>query len=111
MRMPRFRFTVRGMMVAVAVVAVPLASMAVIERRRAAFERAASYHDGQIIGKILPNHPPPSYRFSTVRFDTLQPLSDREIRRNHWHGDLYIKYVLAARRPWLPVAPDPPEPN
>jgi hypothetical protein len=30
--------------------------------------------------------------------------------RSTWHMDLAIKYDRAAARPWLPVAPDPPEP-
>lgn len=28
-----------------------------------------------------------------------------------YHRMMAKKYTIAARRPWLPVAPDPPEPN
>jgi hypothetical protein len=30
---------------------------------------------------------------------------------NRWHALLAEKYIRAARYPWLPVAPDPPEPE
>ena len=29
---------------------------------------------------------------------------------SEWHDQLAEKYRLAARHPWLPVAPDPPKP-
>jgi hypothetical protein len=32
-------------------------------------------------------------------------------RRSNRYHDLAVKYYLASNRPWLPVAPDPPEPE
>jgi hypothetical protein len=32
-------------------------------------------------------------------------------RKSWWHFDLTMKYWRAARYPWLPVEPDPPEPE
>jgi hypothetical protein len=32
-------------------------------------------------------------------------------RRADYHESLIVKYERAARYPWLPVAPDPPEPK
>jgi len=34
-----------------------------------------------------------------------------QIKKSEWHRKLYSKYRLAAGYPWLPVEPDPPEPN
>jgi hypothetical protein len=33
------------------------------------------------------------------------------LARTENEGSLKRKYLQAARRPWLPVAPDPPEPE
>jgi hypothetical protein len=32
-------------------------------------------------------------------------------RQRDYHASLKQKYLLASCRPWLPVAPDPPEPE
>lgn len=97
MRFPDFRFTVRRLMVAVAIVGVVLAIWVGLERRRARFERLFSYHNG-LTG--------PAYRRS---FDPFRP--GFRTAKGRWHHELSQKYGLAARNPWLPVAPDPPEPN
>ena len=34
-----------------------------------------------------------------------------EQRRADYHGAMRRKYERAARYPWLPVEPDPPEPS
>ncbi len=110
MKLPRVRFTVRRMMVAVVIASLLFGIVAGLLRRRAAFQllaekydRKASreYFDGQIIV-------PPSSKF--------EPATPAEIRRQEIHyklGEYYLglmsKYKRAANRPWLPVAPDPPE--
>jgi hypothetical protein len=97
MRVPRVRFTVRRMMVAVAMLAALLAIGAGLQRRQARFERLFSYHRG-LAGPMIIHS-----------FDPGSPTSKTASGR--WHWDLSMKYADAARRPWLPVAPDPPEPK
>ena len=96
MRLPRVRFTVRRMMVAVAVVAVPLGAITELKRRRDRFQWLGSYHAGKT-GMQYINSFSPRPRFSTPR--------------GYWHYELSRKYMIAAERPWLPVDPDPPDPG
>jgi hypothetical protein len=39
------------------------------------------------------------------------PIMQAHYRRSEYFEALQRKYERAARYPWLPVAPDPPEPN
>jgi hypothetical protein len=116
--MPRPRFRFRTVMVLVAVVALALGGYVEVQRRRQKFEKLAAYHEarigqggfgnsrsltmmnraGQVIGKL-------SYE-----------VSQSEHRRwwdadQAWHKEMKAKYLGAASRPWLPVAPDPPQPK
>jgi hypothetical protein len=93
LHLPRFRL--RALMVAVAIVAVLLGLWAGIERRRADFRRIARYHSYRNLGLLVDSR-------------SLTPL---ELRRDEWHAALAKKYTRAARYPWLPVEPDPPEPE
>jgi hypothetical protein len=92
--MPRLRFTVRQMMVVVALVAAVMGLS--IERHRrfariAARHRAVMYEGASVVAG-----PRPGYRLTG----------------SGWrHFKTYLKYARAARYPWLPVAPDPPEPE
>jgi hypothetical protein len=43
------------------------------------------------------SHQPGAYLFPTPR--------------SQWHARMSMKYQTAARYPWLPVEPDPPEPE
>jgi hypothetical protein len=38
-------------------------------------------------------------------------LARRLRKRSNYHGSLRLRYEYAAARPWLTVAPDPPEPE
>jgi hypothetical protein len=90
--MPGDRFPVRRMMVAVVIVAIGLGLSRWMQRRAANFRYLAAYHTEAWLA-FLPypvSHPP---------------------ARATCHWDLAGKYNYAARRPWLPVAPDPPEPE
>jgi hypothetical protein len=91
--MPRFRFTVRRMMVAVAVVAVLLAMAVTLSHRRSRFESLRDYHA------------------SRAPYVWLGPMGTLWERQGEWHWAMKRKYERAARYPWLPVAPDPPEPK
>lgn len=101
--MPRPRFTVRRLMLAVAVAAVVLTTVQ-WWRRRASYAERAEYHR----------------RWSESKHSfTPDGMSEEQMRRafaemaaeNRFHRDLARKYEHAARYPWLPVAPDPPLPE
>jgi hypothetical protein len=107
MRMPRFRFTVRRMMVAMAVVAV-LCGGEVLRRRRAFYlERAdlyAKHEDGYLrsvadLTKLAKEVPALREAASNIR-----QLAERAAARRRC-------YERAARYPWLAIPPDPPEPE
>lgn len=93
----RPRFTVRRLMVAVAALALVLAVWAGQQRRKARFERLWRYHDGLTGTRYIKSYDPGTPRFRTAK--------------GRWHYALALKYAEAARYPWLPVAPDPPEPE
>jgi hypothetical protein len=92
MRLPRF--TVRRMMVAVAIVGLMFGFGTWLSRRSAEFQKKAE-----------------SY-MRTVRvmysFGRWKP---RGFDRNSWALKMAEKYHYAARHPWFPVAPDPPVPE
>jgi hypothetical protein len=104
MRIPRVRFTIARMMVAVAVIALLLGAVAIL-RRRANLQGLADYHAEtarQIrslhVWTFRPDGPPVDISFEDPR------LAD-------YHEDMAGKYKRAACYPWLPVAPDPPKPK
>ena len=103
----RVRFTMRSMVVAVAVMAVVLTAANQLRRRRESFKRraeecmrkvSASYNAEQAarVGNRF-NHDPrttAAYYQLVEHYDAMQK-----------------KYEQAAARPWLPVGPDLPEPD
>jgi hypothetical protein len=89
MWLPRVRFTVRRMMVAVAVLAI---SMAAGLRWFDLRSRARAYAFWAAVSPVSFKGPK-GERLAT-HYDLLR-----------------LKYEWAARYPWLPVAPDPPEPE
>jgi hypothetical protein len=89
--MPRVRFTLRRMMVAVAVVAIGLGVVDWIGRRAARFRALWAYHINRV-GLVSSPNPWP-----------------HEVQ-GIYHLKMGEKYRVAALRPWLPVEPDPPEP-
>jgi hypothetical protein len=91
MRLPRFRL--RTLMVAVAVAAVVLG----LGARSLAFRQRAECCRTRfepVCGEYRPE----------------TPAEIAEDRRRTYHAHLWAKYERAARYPWLPVWPDPPEP-
>jgi hypothetical protein len=87
------RFTVRRLMVAVAIIG---AALGVTIERHDRFRWTASRHRGQV--PILPRIKPVGMEAKVWRL-------------YKWHESMARKYEHAARYPWLPVAPDTPEPN
>jgi hypothetical protein len=109
MRLPRM--TTRRWMALVAVVALAAGG---IEWRRRQFLSLSKYHDSKIVVLRLP----PDFEISNLTWLERDDGDGRVTRLNRqgialdiWHNKLRIKYQRAARYPWLPVAPDPPEPK
>jgi hypothetical protein len=91
MRLPSLRFTVRRLMVAVAIAGIGLSLVAWMARRSATFHAKAALHLDLAFEASLDSRIDP--------------------RQVDYHGNLANKYASAARYPWLPVAPDQPEPE
>ena len=106
MRLPRFRlrFTVRRLMVAVAIVGILLGAWIGLERRRVWLQGLLERHQDRaqlcelykFIGKL--DRKPAAW------------IARHQARFEH-HLAMMRKYERAARHPWLPLAPDPPEPE
>jgi hypothetical protein len=115
MRMPRLRFTVRQMMVAVATLAIVLGVWLWGERRRAHFYDLAEWHRHHVLCVIVKTPGPDGkWVYETTymprkKGDPRVPL--RQQRISAWHREIGLKYWQAARHPWLPVQPDPPGPE
>jgi hypothetical protein len=90
MRLPRSRFTVRRLMVAVAITAVATYTGMVAWRIETYAMRADAHA----------RHLKSGHSFIYDSSDLIQ-----------WHGRMRLKYENAARNPWFPVAPDTPEPK
>ncbi len=92
------RFTVRQLMVAVAIVGIVLGF---IFERRSRFGKIADRHreDFKKLASQLPH----------IGYG--DPSQDPIWRRLEWHEAMRLKYERAALKPWLPVRPDLPAPN
>ncbi len=88
------RFTVRRLMVAVAIIG---SALGITIERRERFRWIAVHHRAAV-----PQHIP-----------GIKPLGmeDKDWRLIEWHESMARKYEHAARYPWLPVATDQPEPR
>lgn len=87
------RFRLRTLMIAVAVVAWAIAA-AHVRVRAKSFRARAAYHSASALHVRR--------RPESVAMPEKQAA---------YHDSLRGKYERAARYPWLPVAPDPPEPQ
>ena len=104
MRLPRPRFTVRRLMVAVAIVGVLLGASLGLQRRRGWLQGLSERHQvraqlcevNKFIGEI--DRKPAAW------------IAKNHARFEH-HLAMMRKYERAARYPWLPVTPNPPEPE
>lgn len=92
MRLPRPRFTVRRLMVLVALLGALLGVGIEGNRRMTRFSRRAFYHRVNAMGPGV----------------DLGPAFER---KRAWHEQMERKYDYAAGHPWLPVAADPPPPE
>lgn len=97
MPLMRPRFTVRRLMVAVGVAAIGMGSLVEIGRRRDRFARLAARHQ--------------TLTGCTYRHLGTGGVAFAFPKGGPWHDALARKYRHAARYPFLPVPPDPPEPR
>ncbi len=111
--MPRLRFTVRWMMVVVAVVAIGLwVALETMRLLQVSRDRAAEAYRWADLAKW-------TGRQADGRQSAMDALGIREgaavedtslmRRQASWMADKARKYDRAAHHPWLPVAPEPPE--
>lgn len=103
MRLPRLRFPVRRMMVAVAIVGLAFG----LWRRRESFLEKSRQNTGA--ATLHPCRLPPEA--GTDEYPQWQEEEEMIRRRDDHLLRLAAKYERAARYPWLPVAPDQPEPK
>jgi hypothetical protein len=113
MTKPRVRFTLRGMLIVVALAGV-VSSIQAVELRRKSSMGASTYHAAKAREFGYSGDP----RWGIRRRKPLDSDGDREkaqadleVSRAGYHLSLEWKYLRSARRPWLPVEPDPPEPR
>jgi hypothetical protein len=104
--LPRPWFTVRRLMVAVAIVAVILGVLVEGERRRTRFrELAAKHYDRGMRWFVLFGGGESDYQRKMMRL-----WEERVGATVESHANLRDKYERAAHYPWLPVGADPPAP-
>jgi hypothetical protein len=118
---PRFRFTIRWMMVVVAIVAIGLfgsieylrlSRVARMHRFRARVHFASSLNHSRVSRSFLEQaEPPPVGSGNSEAIPGLRRVAALEGALAGHYSRLTAKYERAARYPWLPVAPDPPEPE
>jgi hypothetical protein len=117
MRLHLPRFTVRRMMVAVAIVALVLSvgifsarsrSFAILAREYASMETKAIAFDKEAIA-FEKEH---MILFNVVKYIRTDRGTFKIKRQNvAYYAQIKEKYEWLARYPWLPVEPDPPEPE
>src|SRR4051794_8215587 len=97
MKLPRPRFTVRRLMVAVAIVGLMLGLVILLHRRSSDYFLAARSEDAAIM----------------VLADTLavRPNDEASRRKMKWHLRRFEIFERGYKRPWLPLRPIPPEPE
>jgi hypothetical protein len=103
MPLPRVRFTVRRMMVAVAITGVTLGFHSWSTRRSDAFATLWIHHYCKATDSGI------EMEKAGRKGDAARAALLR--RRMDWHCDMWRKYGHASRYPWLPVPPDPPGPE
>ncbi len=123
MRWPRMRFTVRRMMIAIAIIGV-VTALEATRQRREFFRSRARDHAGELQGIADESapwiatywerywYPKSGEPRKTPKPSAVerQAYEENRKRRIAYHEALYWKYQSAASRPWLPVESDPPAP-
>ncbi len=116
MRVPRVRFTVRQIMVAVAVVSLALCEEN-YRRKRATEQRRESFESRARIYRIYACQFRDVYEkrtsdvFSLGHGPEFAATPALRLKWAQYYESLVGKYEHAASRPWDPVPPDPPTPE
>ena len=107
MRFRRVRFSVRSLMITVAVVGTALGS---IMERRARFLRLAKHHNAQVVGLshrwVMRSNGVCREMWVDAKGNSSSAL---QAAKDVWNRQLASKYLIAASRPWAPVDEDPPK--
>ena len=114
LRLHRFRCRIRTLMVLVAVMAGAMAYCEMQRRRRTYHSQAwyhlAASHQLAIDSRWSPcTFGSPEQRVEAIQANRLAEQTAL-LTASEYHLRLHAKYERAARRPWLPVAPDPSPP-
>lgn len=99
--MPVPRCRIRTLMMAVAVVAMPLSAVSICMTRAARFRQLSAEHESKTRIGATP----------IVFWNGGTPVCDQLTLLGAWHAEMAEKYLEASLRPWLPVPPDPPPPE
>jgi hypothetical protein len=125
-RLPRVRFTVRGMMIAVASVALFMGGLRLLwvrsVYRKAAIAHAAYENLARTLQTMVENEGENERELLAAFGMKVEPESEAvkakrsadarvNLRAAEYHAALKHKYEKAASRPWAPIAPDPPPPE
>jgi type II secretory pathway component PulJ len=112
MRVPRMRFTVRRMMVAVAIASMLLGLSVEISARlcqRALRLRAeADRHIAWLARRGLERAADCAYWHPSATDGPFERASEKSVL---WHIQMAENYIFSAHSPWWPAPPDPPEPE
>jgi hypothetical protein len=105
----RVQFTMRRLMVAVAVLAMVMGAIEGLRRRRESFERRAKMFAQKVSDAYIDEQ---NYRMShrSSRFGYDGRTTQAYYQLVEYYSALQEKYEKAVARPWHPVAPDPPAP-
>ena len=105
MRLPRIQFTVRALVVAIALTGTAFGLFA----RRSGALAVADLHESKTLLTGWACSKTHCRKFYTDRNG--KPATPEQIRSSEWHTKLAEKYRMAANCPWLPIQRDPPEPK
>ena len=105
MPFPRPRLTVRCLMIVVAVVAVIMGAGVGLKRRRDRFLALANEHWNRSFFGVS------CVADTAEGRELMRQIFDQKTPSMRFHSEMMEKYRGAAKRPWLPVLPDPPEPE
>jgi hypothetical protein len=97
----RVRFTLRRLMVIVAVAALAVGGPIIIERNRARRDWLSGWHSNLVNGLTK----------QAISFDMPDAQRSRLWAKIRWHEAMADKYRWAADHPWFPVATDPGQPE
>ena len=98
---PLLRFTVRRLMVIVAVAAIAIGAQISIEKNRGRRDWLSGMHSNLANGLTK----------QAISFDMSETQRSALWAKIRWHEAMADKYRWAADHPWFPDTPDPPQPK